>query len=82
MKHPGLPAAVFVLLAGAPLAQEAASPRKANLYKWAIIVGGGHRFASRLGRRLLPGEGYFQRLRGISRNPARRPHPLLIFGLG
>jgi hypothetical protein len=74
---------VFVLLAGAPLlAQETAlSPVKANLYKWAIIIGGRPSPSQAAGATARPKPSPAA-ARGSPGTPARPPHPVpLIFGL-
>jgi len=77
--------AVFVLLAGAPLlAQEAAlTPVKANLYKWAIIVGGAAIAIAASAGAYCQAKAISSGCEGISRNPGSAPHIrfLLIFGL-
>jgi F-type H+-transporting ATPase subunit c len=76
---------VFVLLAGAPLlAQEAAlTPVKANLYKWAIIVGGAAIAIAASAGAFCQAKAISSGCEGISRNPGSAPHIrfLLIFGL-
>ncbi len=76
---------VFVLLAGAPLlAQEGAlDPVKANLYKWAIIIGGAAIAVAAAAGAFCQAKAISSACEGISRNPGSAPHIrfLLIFGL-
>jgi F-type H+-transporting ATPase subunit c len=76
---------VFVLLAGAPLlAQETTlDPVKANLYKWAIIVGGAAIAIAASAGAFCQAKAISSGCEGISRNPGSAPHIrfLLIFGL-
>ncbi len=75
----------FLVIASTPLwAQETPLDEiKANLYKWAIIIGGGIiTFASAAGA-FCQAKAISSALEGISRNPGSAPHIrfLLIFGL-
>src|SRR5512137_1602845 len=76
---------LFVLLAGAPLlAQESAlDPVKANLYKWAIIIGGAAIAVAAAAGAFCQAKAISSACEGISRNPGSAPHIrfLLIFGL-
>ena len=76
---------VFVLLAGAPLlAQETGlDPVKANLYKWAIIIGGAIIAVAAAAGAFCQAKAISSACEGISRNPGSAPHIrfLLIFGL-
>jgi F-type H+-transporting ATPase subunit c len=75
----------FVLLAGAPLlAQQAGlDPMRANLYKWAIIIGGAAIAVAAATGAYCQAKAISSALEGISRNPGSAPHIrfLLIFGL-
>ncbi len=75
----------FVLLAGVPLlAQETAlDPVKANLYKWAIIIGGAIIAVAAAAGAFCQAKAISSACEGISRNPGSAPHIrfLLIFGL-
>jgi F-type H+-transporting ATPase subunit c len=76
---------VFILLAGAPLlAQEAGlDPVRANLYKWAIIIGGAAIAIAAAAGAFCQAKAISSACEGISRNPGSAPHIrfLLIFGL-
>src|SRR5512136_1850378 len=76
---------LFVLLAGAPLlAQESAlDPVKANLYKWAIIIGGAIIAVAAAAGAFCQAKAISSACEGISRNPGSAPHIrfLMIFGL-
>jgi F-type H+-transporting ATPase subunit c len=76
---------VFILLAGAPLlAQEAGlNPVRANLYKWAIIIGGAAIAIAAAAGAFCQAKAISSACEGISRNPGSAPHIrfLLIFGL-
>ncbi len=75
----------FLVIASTPLlAQETPlDETKANLYKWAIIIGGGIiTFAAAAGA-FCQAKAISSACEGISRNPGSAPHIrfLLIFGL-
>jgi F-type H+-transporting ATPase subunit c len=76
---------VLILLAGSPLlAQETGvNPVKANLYKWAIIVGGAVIAVAAAAGAFCQAKAISSACEGISRNPGAAPHIrfLLIFGL-
>jgi F-type H+-transporting ATPase subunit c len=75
----------LVLLTGAPLlAQEAGlDPVRANLYKWAIIIGGAIIAVAAAAGAFCQAKAISSACEGISRNPGSAPHIrfLLIFGL-
>jgi F-type H+-transporting ATPase subunit c len=76
---------VFVLVAGAPLLaqQTGLDPMRANLYKWAIIMGGAAIAIAAAAGAYCQAKAISSALEGISRNPGSAPHIrfLLIFGL-
>jgi F-type H+-transporting ATPase subunit c len=75
----------LVLLAGVPLlAQETSlDPVRANLYKWAIIIGGAIIAVAAAAGAFCQAKAISSACEGISRNPGSAPHIrfLLIFGL-
>ena len=73
------------IIAGTPLlAQETTlDETKANLYKWAIIIGGAVIAVAAAAGAFCQAKSISSACEGISRNPASAPHIrfLLIFGL-
>lgn len=75
----------FLVIASTPLlAQETAlTETKANLYKWAIIIGGAVIAIASAAGAFCQAKALSSACEGISRNPGAAPHIrfLLIFGL-
>lgn len=75
----------FILLGGGPLLaqQTTLDPVRANLYKWAIIIGGAAIAIAAAAGAFCQAKAISSACEGISRNPGSAPHIrfLLIFGL-
>ena len=74
----------FVVLMSTPLlAQETLDETKANVYKWAIIIGGAVIALAAAAGAFCQAKAISSACEGISRNPGSAPHIrfLLIFGL-
>ncbi len=76
---------LFLMIASTPLlAQETTlTETKANLYKWAIIIGGAVIAIASAAGAFCQAKALSSACEGISRNPGSAPHIrfLLIFGL-